>query len=332
MVMSSSGALIKQDPTAPGTVLAVSPDGTTLIISDYVRSLIYIYTVSTNSYISFGGTVIAAKFTPDSQTVYMVGGNAQGTPNNKFYAYSTYSGFHDLSSSVAANGANDVTVTVPSVGAYVGGTIATAGYSYCSVGSGSSASYFPQSSGPIVPARIDRITATNNGLHILGATVTPTATLDDVDVSLPAQGTNPQYCPYNNTAPAFGNTLVNQVALGVPATAITGVVPATNSAVAFVTYTSTAGSNLLPAYKPAASGAGMLSNVTLSGAVTAPVTGAYSNDDTTFYVGTTGDNLVHIVNTQTLTDTGTINPVLPSSTGTGYATPNFVVTRPRSLN
>jgi trimeric autotransporter adhesin len=53
-------------------------------------------------------------------------------------------------------------------------------------------------------------------------------------------------------------------------------------------------------------------------AITAPVAGAFSPDDTLFFVSTAGDNLVHYIDTQKLitdpahADTQQINPNLPA--------------------
>ena len=59
--------------------------------------------------------------------------------------------------------------------------------------------------------------------------------------------------------------------------------------------------------------AGTVGYVTLNGAVGhyRPVAGAFSPDDTLFFVSTAGDNLIHYINTQTLTDTQQISPNLP---------------------
>jgi hypothetical protein len=45
------------------------------------------------------------------------------------------------------------------------------------------------------------------------------------------------------------------------------------------------------------------------------VAGAFSLDDTLFFVSTAGDNLVHYVDVKTLTDTRQINPGLTCSVG-----------------
>ena len=112
---------------------------------------------------------------------------------------------------------------------------------------------------------------------------------------------------------------------GVTPTAITGVDPTSDSSIAFVTYTGTGG--VLPAYAP---GTGTISSIALSGTAVAPVAGVVSADDSTFYVGTSGDNDVHLIDRSTLTDnaTKTIAPNLPGING-GVAVPNLLVQRPR---
>jgi len=120
------------------------------------------------------------------------------------------------------------------------------------------------------------------------------------------------------------------VALGVTANAITGIIPTSDSTAAFVTYT---GSGSLPAYLPAS---GTVTPVTLSGA-TAPVAGTISSDNLTVYVGTTGDNSVHLVDRKTLKDgPNTITPKLPLYNPTTQqddpsqtSTPNLLVQHPR---
>jgi len=82
-----------------------------------------------------------------------------------------------------------------------------------------------------------------------------------------------------------------------------------------VTYNSASATGLLPAYQIPASGVGTLSNVQLSGGAKAPISGIFSPDETLFFVGTTGDNLVHFVDPATLTDTQTIKPNLTDANG-----------------
>jgi hypothetical protein len=335
MVFSTStNNLSKQDTTVPGNVLAVSPDGTSLIISDPVRQLIYLYNTTSGSLSgpSQGGVGTHAQFSPDSQTVYITTTNP-----NQILVHSTFTGW----TNVSAPG-TDVAVTVPSVGAYLAGP-STNGISYCpsttvsSDGETTNNAFYPVADTG-APA-IDRIAATNDGLHILGAT---TSNLVDLGFgkglpigACPATISTTFFTPYRtatSTAPLGGIT----------ATAITGVIPTSDSSLAIVTYTGTGG--VLPTYAPSAGGVGTLTNVPLlqvpnqAAAPIAPVAGVISSDNLTIYVGTSGDNLVHLINRTTLTDdtTKTVAPVLIQNVngadqpGT-FATPNLLVQHPKKL-
>ena len=48
--------------------------------------------------------------------------------------------------------------------------------------------------------------------------------------------------------------------------------------------------------------------------VTAPLAGVFSPDDTTFFVSTAGDNMIHYIDVKTLKDLQQIAPNLPSCT------------------
>ena len=95
-----------------------------------------------------------------------------------------------------------------------------------------------------------------------------------------------------------------------------------DSTVAFTLYNSatapTGGHVLLPAYIPSATAGqpGTMKYVSLSGTTAlAPIAGIFSPDDTIFFVGTSGDSLVHYVSPSTLTDIQTINPGLTDASG-----------------
>jgi hypothetical protein len=107
------------------------------------------------------------------------------------------------------------------------------------------------------------------------------------------------------------------------------VIPTSNSSLAFVTYT---GSGSLPAYSPAN---GTVTQVTLQGA-TAPVAGTISADDLTLFLGTSGDNKVHLIDTKTLSDdpAKAIAPNLPlyinnNDDKNTIVTPDLLVQHPR---
>jgi hypothetical protein len=174
-------------------------------------------------------------------------------------------------------------------------------------------------------------------MHVLGATATtPTPTLSDLRVNIPIGA-----CPLPSggtsatlTLPSpgltFSSTGYNTTLTPVTATAITGVWPTSDSALAFITYTGSGG--VLPAYTPAASGQGQTAYIKLSGAATAPITGVVSADNSTFYAGTSGDNLVHIVKPGTTpgqwSDSSTLAPKLTTPTGT-IVPVDLMVQKPR---
>ena len=69
-------------------------------------------------------------------------------------------------------------------------------------------------------------------------------------------------------------------------------------------------------------------NVALTGQAGAPIGGTFSPDTNTFYVSTSGDDLVHFINTATLTDTQQINPDLTcGTTTTPRRIPSWLVRR-----
>lgn len=175
-------------------------------------------------------------------------------------------------------------------------------------------------------AQTDKLGATTDGYHIIGATAGSGGQLTDIGVQIPDGE-----CPLK-TALNFPST-PQQFALGVSnAASISQVQVSPNSQLAFVTYepTSPAGSNILPAYKvpctafqssqgdcPAGQPtSGTVVPVALTGQAGSPVAGTFSPDTTTFYASTSNDDLVHLINTSTLTDTQTVNPGLTCATTT----------------
>lgn len=328
MTLNAIGSLsiTRTDLTSPGVVLAVSPDGSTLVLTDPVKNTISIESTGGGVISSYGGVATHAEFTPDNQTVYITAGN-------QLLIYSAVTGWTAPPSSTPVT---DVAVTVPSVGAYFAGPVTTArGYCPISTLAGSTSAtnvFYPPAD--TAAAITDRIAATNDGKHILGATVSPVPTVDDLHVQIPASPspTGSIACPLNPTTPPTSNRLtfsntVNAAPLSsITATAITGVLPASDSSIAFITYTGSSG--LLPAYTPAPSGLGTISYVHLSGSATAPLIGVLSSDNSTVYVGTSGDNLVHLINRSTLTDSSTVAPGLTTPSG-APASVNLIVQKPR---
>ena len=341
-------SVTKQDISAKGRVLAAAPDNSSIVLTDPTRNTVTLYSptsTTSTTVTSFQGTGLRAEYSPDSQTVYVT------TAANHLLVYNVNTGWHDYD--MSATGANDVAVTVPSVGAYIGGNSAITGRSYCANTTVNPIDYYPVAGQ--VGAAADRIAATNDSRHILGLSSAAGGAPILNDVSLTnGSGTLPiGQCPLASpdakvgVGATFANTLntvtlssINAGACTTLANLVTpypicgNVIPSSDSAVAFVTYPASATAattgTLLPAYKPAPSGPGALSYVTLANGATAPVAGVFSSDNGTFYVGTSGDNLVHLIKNSTLTDGSQINPKLPAASGSGFATPNLFAQKPRA--
>ncbi|QHN02342.1 hypothetical protein FTO74_02365 [Granulicella sp. WH15] len=328
MVMNAATtALTSENNTVSGSVLAVSPNNAVVVISDPVRKLTYLYNSSGSVATQYGAVGIKAEWTPDSNTVYIV------TNDNHLLTYSTYTGWNltDLTGTTTA--VSDLAITVPNSGVFLAGAPETA-RTVCpnsTPGSGTGVAqtvtnvFYPLADTTSVTS--NGVAATNDGQHILSANTTQFA---DIKVSVPRGA-----CPTSGTPTFAPQTVVTPALAGVTADSITGVVATSDSAYGFVTYTGTGG--VIPQYDPATS---TLSNITLSGTATAPVAAVISTDNQLVFVGTSGDNLIHILTRGTsgfadsTSTTGIpipLAPLLPSITGSGFATPNLLAQRPRKL-
>jgi hypothetical protein len=338
-VSALSNSVTASNQAIPGTVLSVAPSGSNVVVTDPVRQTVSLVT-SGNVTTTIGGVGTRAQWSPDSQTVYITANSTASGP--QLLVHSQYTGWY---TTTTANPYVDVAVMVPSIGAFFAtnpqdpNTEITEGRSYCPASVVATSGNPPAVTNTYYPvanqtkARTDRIAATNDGSHILGATVMPSPILSDIvtDASsqnLPTSATQPNgplVCTTATGPITFDTTVTQHNLTGITAGSITGVFPASNSALAFVTYTGTSG--LLPEYVPAT---GAVTNVQLSGGAIAPVAGVFSTDNLTFYAGTTGDNQVHLisVNGTTATDTSVIAPKLPDNNG-NIVVPNLLVQRPK---
>jgi trimeric autotransporter adhesin len=318
MVYSAvTNTLGKQDTTVPGVVLAVSPDSTTVVINDQIRQVIYLYSNSSGINTSIGGLATRAAFSPDNKNVYIVGPDTLYV-HNANTGWSTYniSGTEPPSTCTLNNNSPlaagtgtydpfcgpDLAITVPSIGPFITGTQTTA-HGFCPNTTVNPPSYYPLAA--TVGATTDHLAATNDGMHILGASLDQGFT--DISVTIPIGP-----CPSSNTGIKLSPTFNQFPLTGVSPSEIDQVIASPDSSIAFVTYNSASATGLLPAYIPATQ---TVSNVQLSGTAQAPIAGVFSPDETIFFVSTSGDNLVHFVDPQTLKDTQTINPNLTDATG-----------------
>lgn len=344
VVTTASNTLASTFTTIQGSALAVAPNNSYVVVTDPNRQTVSLVTPSGTIFSSFNGIGTSAAWTPDSSTLYVnasapassTGTGSASTAQPILLTYSTFTGWESTNTDQTAS---DVAITVPSVGAYFAGQT-TQGRSYCAttmVGSGTppptTNSFSPVADTQAVAT--DRLAATTDGKHIIGAvhtTGSQPAAIEDLVVNLPQptgtvpnQTPSPLVCTTQAGPVAFQSTYTTKLINAIFASTITGVIAASNSNSAVVTYYGAGG--VLPFYQP---GTGVVTNIPLSGGATAPVAGVYSSDDTTFYAGTSGDNLVHVitVNGANSKDSGTINPNLTDPNG-GVATPNLIAQRVR---
>jgi hypothetical protein len=234
-------------------------------------------------------------------------------------------------------------LTIPGVAAYLRGT-PTVAHAWCPTGTVTSTgntitALYPGPDPPTTtvateggddqPVQSDVLTATTDGNHILSAALLGGGiTLNDIAVTIPDGA-----CPSSTSGGTqtllpltiqHAATPYTQSALTVSATAINQIVASPVSNLAFITYTGASTGAQLPYYIPSAGGApGTAGYVTLTGsaAITAPLAGAFTADDSSFFVSTAGDNLIHRINIPANpsaatppTDTQQISPNLPACT------------------
>ena len=313
---TASNSVTKQDNTVSGTVLAVSPDNSTVIVTDPVRALTYLYLSAGGVSTEYGGVATTASWSPDSSTVYIT------TTDGRLLVHSNFTGWSSIN---LTNIATSSAITVPNAGVYLGGnpvdvrtncpstTISGIGLSQTTT------NVFYPDLGPVAGVNATQLAATNDGLHILGASTTAFTNI----------ATNPKSggCPVAFTSTPGAPLPITAAS----ATTVNSVLATSDSAFAFVTYQGTGG--VVPQY---AIGTGTLTNIPLqktsNGTPLDAISGAISADNNTLYIGSEGDNVIHILTRGTtgFTDsTAPIVPALPVFNGNGYAAPNLLVQRPR---
>ncbi len=338
---TATDSLTKQVPGVPGVVLAVAPNNSMVLVNDPIRQLFYLYNPAAGNALTFGGLGVAAEWTPDSKTLYIVDSAsandaAKGITGhtNRLYVYNDYTGWTTYSLD-GSGGAQSLAITVPSVGAFLSGS-STVVHTWCptgTVGDGSTLQEYPQVG--TVNAETNVLAATTGGKHILGAGIDTTSgavTLDDIGVTIPTTacqvtttGTGSSQVQTMQPLP-IPSSLNPQLNVSISATSLDQIVPSPVSDLAFLTYKGDTPGAQLPYYIPAVgSTPGQLGYVSFGGAnasmITAPLTGTFSPDDNTFFVSTAGDDEIHLINipknvstSNPPTDTQQISPNLPACT------------------
>jgi len=360
---AATNGLASEVTGVPGVVLAVSPTNTSVVVNDQLRGVLYIYTPSSGSYTSFAGIGQKAAYTADGQTVYIVGDGVlyihnvftgwsiETLPANQGTATTGVCPATNTTSPIPTNPTTyppnttanpnntynmfcspDLAVTIPAAAVFLSGT-ATSAYGECPETTVKPVVNYPEAT--TVAVASDHVASTTDGKHIIGASANP-PTLTDLSITVPIDA-----CPSDANGQTTGIVfnpppVVNQSSLAAyGVTNINQVVAATNSQEAFVTYSSAAtappaGGALLPVYKPSTTAGtpGTLGSVKLAGNALAPVAGIFSPDNTIFFAGTTGDDLLHLIDTTTLLDTQQINPKLTDINGNPLP-PVFLAVKPR---
>jgi hypothetical protein len=367
--LNSGANLVAQVPGIQGTVLAVAPDDSIIVVHDPCRQVFYLYTPPLN-HLSASEMIFnapgppvacdannipldpsveidppyAASFTQDSQTVYIVNGNT-------LYTYSTFTGWHVCTENNQTGNcpidSTGVAVTIPGVAAFASGPT-TKAFGYCAIGPNNAGQSSPPPIGidpnkalnpteyyPLaanVAADTDQLATTTDGNHVIGAN--SGGELSDIEPQIPAGA-----CPLKTALQI--PTSLNQYSLGTPNIgSIDQVLTSPNSQLAFVTFlpaSAGGGNNTLPAYRIPCTPAqvtggtcpsgqvttGQVTNVPLTGQAGTPIAGTFSPDTNTFYVSTSKDDLVHLIDTANLTDTKQLNPSLTCGTTTTSASHPF---------
>ncbi len=332
-----------QDTTVPGVVLAVAPANNQVVIADQLRKIIYLYTpavagsgatssTSNSSVTSIGGLATHAAYSPDGKNVYIVGPDT-------LYVHNLVSGWSHYPLTGTGTTANcpldntnsnpfcspDVAITVPAVAVFTSGAPVSA-RSFCPDTTTTPVTFNPVAA-TVNGSSADHLSATPDGLHLLGAT---TSGVSDITHSaggglIAPIGPCPGVLPGTAGALAIQTTL-RQIALtGITPAQIDQVLAAPDSSKAFITYMAGTATGLLPVYTPST---GLISNVQLTAGALAPIAGSFSPDATSFFVSTTGDNLIHVVNSSTLKDAQQLNPQLTDSNGAAVPA-QFIVTKGR---
>lgn len=340
VISTASNSLSSQNASVPGVVLAVSPTNSQLLINDQQRQVFYLASPTGGVSATFGGLATAAEWTPDGKTLYATdstAANVNGVTGhtNTLYVYNANTGWttYPLTTSGGTAGPENLAITIPGVGAYLSGN-PTVAHTWCPSGTAgdyASMRFYPQ--GDSVSTNTEVLAATTDGMHILGAaaqgspSIPGPISLSDINVTIPTGTAG--VCPRsgNTLEPLQLSSSFKFTTLNVKATAVNELVtsPAavnqgTNAApnsLSFVLYNGGTTGATLPYYLQttgSASGLGTVGYLTLTGSssITAPIAGAFSPDNTLFFVSTAGDNLVHYIDTSTLTDTKQISPNLPA--------------------
>lgn len=289
MVVTVASAAVSVAASAPGKIVAASPSGQYLLISDTVNSSIYLYD-ATNSrlVLTQSLTASAGAFTSDNKSVTFL------SPNNQLYTYTTYptaSGvilpYVPIALDVSAQGGMTY-VTSSSLGAIDVRTTCNQGdWQTLSAAAPTLVAHLPNGNGAVV-ADSPSLDVVTTAAIPSGCPPTPQSTVTSYNLG-------------------FGSFTANQMFIS-PDSSRAWVLSNLNSVIGLNL------STLAPFSIPLANSA-------------QPTTGGVMVDGSMVYVGGT-DNNVHALNTSTNTDSAQINPGLKDPNGNAVA-PDLVLVLPK---
>ncbi len=289
MIFDPVAGTVIQSAVLPGKVLAVSPNGIKVIISDVIGGQVFVYDTAANTFqtLAIAGAT-AADFSPDSFAAVIVAGTTE-------YAISNFFSLRTLPVPVAAN---DVSFLASGPFAYIAG------------GSASAVTVRPTCDLRILsdtvasPQTPLKIKTNIDGTKVLTVDTTSINVITDTISVNPTAATTGNECP-----PVVKDTITSQ-SFGQGAFTPRQLVISPDGRFAFVTSSL---SGKLLGYNLTT---GATFTVPLAGASTDTFTAVFTSDSQNLYVGSGVTNDVHIISLATLKDTNQITVNLQAADGT----------------
>jgi len=289
MIVNVTSTSVSVAASAPGKIVAASPSGQYLLISDNVNSYIYLYdTTNSRVVLTQSLTASAGAFTPDSKSVTFL------APSNQLYTYTTYPTASAVvlpyvpnSLDVSSQGGMTY-VTSSGLGAIdVRATCNQSDWQTLAATAPTLVAHLPNGNGAVV-ADSPSLDVVTTGAIPSGCPPTPQSTVTSYNLG-------------------YGNFTANQMFIS-PDSSRAWVLSNLNAVIGLNLSTFT------PFSIPLANTA-------------SPTTGGIMIDGSMVYVGGT-DNLVHAINVSNSTDSAQISPLLKDPNGNVVA-PDLVLVLPK---
>lgn len=302
--MTKTPPTVSQQPSTPGKVLAVSQDGTKVLISNtaVVPNNVFVFSTTTSTATPLGlGGVSAGDFSPDSLKAFVVNGSLTSPPSTP--DLTVFSALF-AQTNLILSGANPLDVTF----------LPTGGFGYVAGGAPSAVTVRATCDTSATPDFVDTISMSATPLLIRAlpdaSKLLVLDSLNNIDVITPTLNP-PTACP-----PTVVDRVTSSVSLTSQSLTPTQMLVATDSSRAYVL-------SSLPELLVYNVGANTASTIPLTGGAI-PLAGALRPDNTNIFVGAS-DGKVHQVNVPLQADVGQVGSLNICSSG---CTPNIVALQP----